>query len=249
MTRIDWDKAGARIFEAGVDRGVLYVGDAPGVPWVGLISVNHTKTGGDSKPRFLDGVQISNYTSPERFAATLEAYTYPTEFEPCDGISLLQNGLRATRQRRAPFGMVYRTKVGNEIVGVEHAYKIHVMYNLRAEPSNRGYRTLGDDEEAMTFSWDLTSRGELVAGLVPTAHFVLDSRDIPAELLATVENIFYGDSTQEPSLPSAGELFFMFDSYNDLVYDAGGPFTPAFSIHDAGSASTAVTSTVDSGGV
>lgn len=249
MTRLAWSQVGTRLFEAGVDRGVLFVGDGVGVPWTGLISVKDNRSGGETKPLYVDGVMVSNHSRLEKFEGTIEAFTYPPEFEICDGTTNLQNGLRAKRQRRRPFNLVYRTKVGNDVSGLDYAYKIHILYNLRAEPADRGYDTLNDDVEPITFSWDVTARPEVVEGLVPTAYFEVDSRQTPAELLTIIENILYGDSTQDPSLPSAGELVFLFDAYNDLVYDAGGVLTPAFSIHDAGSASTSVTSTIDSGGV
>lgn len=249
MTRIVWSEAGTRLFEAGVDRGVLYIGSEPGVPWTGLIGVQQNQNGGDPKPRFIDGVKVSNHASLEQFEGSIEAYTYPTQFEQCDGTARLQNGLRAKRQFRKPFSMCYRTRIGNDLQGLEYGYKIHILYNLRAQPASREYETLGEDVEPMTFTWDVTARPEMVLGLVPTAYFEIDSRDVPAELLQIVEDMLYGNSTQNSSLPSAGELFFLFDSYNDLVYDAGDPYTPVFSIHDAGSPSTPVTSTIDSGGV
>jgi hypothetical protein len=247
MARIDWAQVGSRYFEAGIDRGVLYVGNNPGVPWVGLIGVEHNASGGDAKPRYLDGVKISNYAAPEEFEATIEAFTYPTAFEQCDGTAHIQNGLRVSQQFRKSFGMTYRTKVGNDAKGLDLAYKIHILYNLRAEPTDRGYETLGDDNEAMSFSWGVTSRGEMVTGLFPSAHFTVDSRDVPAELLQDIENILYGDSSNEPKLPSPGELIFLFDSFEDLVYDAGDPFTPVFAIYDAGDPLTPVTETIDGG--
>lgn len=247
MARIDWSAVGSRFFEAGVDRGVLYLADNPGVPWVGLTAVNQSQSGGESKPRYIDGVKISNHASPEEFRATIEALTYPTEFEQCDGTAFVQNGLRATQQRRKPFSMVYRTRVGNDIDGVDHSYKIHILYNLRAEPTERGYQTLGEQDEAMVFSWDVTARGELINGLLPTAHFEVDSRDVPVDLLQALEDILYGAEMTDPSLPSPGELVFLFDSFEDLVYDAGTPFTPVFATYDAGSPSTPVLETIDGG--
>lgn len=249
MTRIAWSESGTRVFEAGVDRGVLYIGAGSGVPWTGLIAVKQSRTGGKVKPRFIDGIKVSNHASFEQFEGNIEAFTYPIEFDVCDGLALYQNGLRLRGQRRRPFHMTYRTKVGNDLAGVDHAYKIHILYNLRAEPADRGYQTLGETVEPMTFSWDISARPDMVEGIFPTAHFEIDSRDVPAELLETLENLLYGSDANDATLPSAGELLFMFDSYEDLVYDAGGPLTPVFSIHDAGSASTPVTSTIDSGGV
>lgn len=247
MTRIDWDRPGEHYFETGIDRGVLYVDDNPGIPWIGLVNFNQSQSGGESAERYLDGIKISNRTSPEEFEGTLEAYTYPTEFEPCDGTHRADNGLRITQQRRRPFNMVYRSQVGNDTTGLGRAYKIHIIYNLRAQPSDRGYHTLAEQNEPLMFSWKLTSRAVAVLGHRPSAHYIVDSRDIPAELLTQLEDILYGTETTDPSIPSPGELLFLFDSYLDLIYDAGTPFTPVFITYDAGDPSTPVDATIDGG--
>jgi hypothetical protein len=247
MTRIDWARAGDRYFEAGIDRGVLYVGDNPGVPWVGLVNFNQNQSGGETAGRYLDGIKISNRSTPEQFEGTLEAYTYPVEFERCDGTYRADNGLRVTQQRRVAFHMTYRSKIGNDLAGLEKAYKIHILYNLKAEPSDHGYHTLVEQNEPSTFSWKLTSRAVAVLGHRPSAHYIVDSRDIPAELLVQLENILYGTELTEASIPSPGELLFLFDSYLDLIYDAGTPFTPVFVTYDAGTPSTSVDATIDGG--
>lgn len=249
MTRVQWGDPLQRLFEGGVDQGVLYVSNNPGVPWVGLISVNESQSGGEPKPRYHDGVKISNHASIEEFEGNIEAFTYPIEFEPCDGVAMLQNGLRATRQRRRQFSMCYRTKVGNALSGIGFAYKIHILYNLQAQPSERRFPTLGDITEPSRFSWDVSARPDRVAGLIPTAHFVIDSRSVPAELLVSVENMLYGTAETDPTLPSAGELIFLFDSFEDFVYDAGGPLDPVFLIHDAGGIDDPVTLVLDGGEV
>lgn len=249
MTRIAWSESGSRLFEAGVDRGVLYLNNGLGVAWTGLIAVRETQAGGDPKPRYIDGIKVSNHAALEQFEGTIEAFTYPSEFEVCDGTAQYENGLRVRHQRRRSFGMSYRTKIGNDVSDLDLAYRIHILYNLRALPSGRDYQSLGENTEPITFSWDVSSRPEVMANLVPTSHFEIDSRYVPAELLQILENMLYGDSTQDATLPTAGELLFLFDSFEDLVYDAGNALTPVFSIHDAGTASTPVTTTVDSGGV
>lgn len=247
MTRIDWSQVGQRFFEAGIDRGVLFTENGQGIPWVGLVNFNQKQSGGESSPRYLDGIKISNRTSPEEFEGTLEAYTYPIEFERCDGTYRAENGLRITQQRRRPFSMVYRSKIGNEVAGLERAYKLHLMYNLKAEPSDRGYKTLVEQNEPLTFSWNITSRAVPVEGYRPSAHFIVDSRDIPAELLIELENLLYGTEDTDPSLPTPGELLFMFDSYLDEVYDAGDPYTPVFVTYDAGDPYEPVVATIDGG--
>lgn len=247
MTRIDWSEVGQRYFEAGIDRGVLFINGNPGVPWIGLVNFSHKQSGGESSPRYLDGIKISNRSSPEEFEGTLEAFTYPVEFERCDGTHRAENGLRVTQQRRQTFNMVYRSKVGDEIAGLSRAYKLHLMYNLKADPSDRGYRTLIDQTEPQTFSWNITSRAVPIEGFRPSAHFIIDSRDIPAELLTQLEDLLYGTEETDSSLPTPGELLFMFDSYLDEVYDAGTPYTPVFVTYDAGDPYEPVIATIDGG--
>lgn len=247
MARISWTNVGSRVFEAGIDRGVLYVDGIPGVPWVGLVGVNQQQSGGEAKPRYQDGMKTGNRTSPEQFEATIEAFTYPLEFEHCDGTHRGDNGLRITQQRRKPFGMCYRSNIGNDVSGLSHGYKLHILYNLKAEPSDRGYQTLTDTSEPSTFSWKVTSRAVQILGHRPTAHFIVDSRDVPLALLQALEDKLYGTELQEPTLLSPGELLFLFDSFEDMVYDAGSPYTPVFVTYDAGTPSTPVLETIDGG--
>lgn len=247
MTRLSWTETGERYFEAGIDRGVLFTSGNPGVPWVGLVNFNQQQSGGESTPRYLDGIKISNRTSQEEFEGTLEAYTYPIEFERCDGTDRADNGLRITQQRRREFHLVYRSKIGNEIAGLDRAYKLHLIYNLKAEPSERGYRTLVEQNEPLTLSWRITSRGAVIPGYRPLSHFIIDSRDIPSELLSQLEDMLYGTEDADSTLPSPGELLFLFDSYLDTVYDAGSPYTEVFVTYDAGTPSTPVDETLDGG--
>jgi hypothetical protein len=247
MARISWSNPGKRVFEAGVDRGVLYVGTNPGVAWTGLVAVNQGTAGGQAKPRYLDGIKIGNRSSLEDFEATIEAFTYPPEFEVCDGTGRLDNGLRISQQRRESFGMTYRTKVGNDLEGLSHGYKIHFLYNLKAEPSDQGHKTLGEEVSPLNFAWKVTARPPRVAGHRPSAHFWIDSRDIPTALLESVEDVIYGTDVIPPRLPTASELVFMFDSFADDVYDAGTPYTPVFVTYDAGTPATSVTDTIDGG--
>jgi hypothetical protein len=247
MTRINWGETGTRVFQAGIDRGVLYVDGNQGVPWVGLIAVNESPNGGEAKPRYLDGIKISNRSTPEEFKATIEAFTYPLEFERCDGTYMGENGLRIKQQKRLPFGISYRSLVGNDVSGLSLGYQIHVVYNLKAAPSNRGYQTLTNQSEPATFNWEVTSRAAPVSGFRPSSHFVFDSRDVPAELMQQLEDLLYGTETLPSTLPTPGELMFLFDSFNDLVYDAGDPYTPAFVTYDAGTPATSVIETIDGG--
>lgn len=247
MPRAVWGKVGERFYEAGVDRGMLYVGTDPGVAWTGLVSVEESPTGAKPKPRYLDGIKFLNRQTNEEFEGNIEAYTYPDEFARCEGSLAVGNGLFARQQRRAPFGLAYRSKVGNDIDGIDHAYKINIVYDALAEPAGHTHRTLSDSDDMFNFSWHITTKPQIVAGVKPTANFVIDSRETPDGLLSYIEDILYGTDLQDPRLPSAGELAYLFMSFNSDVIDAGGPLDPAYYVYDGGSPTSTPTTILDGG--
>jgi hypothetical protein len=247
MARLSWSADGERYFEGGVDRGVLYVDDGPGVAWSGLVSVAESPSGVTVEPYYIDGVKYLNRLTREEFEATITAYTYPEEFGKCDGTLAVGNGLFARQQRRRPFGFSYRTKVGNDTDGTDHAYKIHVVYGASAEPSSVSYQTLGGAQDALNFSWHVTTKASLVKNFAPSAHFVIDSRETPGALLGAIEDILYGTPQATPRLPSAGELAFLFTSFNNTNFDAGGPLDISYYVYDAGTPSSVNTEIFDGG--
>lgn len=248
MTRLAWGNVGERVYEAGVDRGVLYVAGSDGVSWNGLVSITETPTGGDSQPFYLDGVKYLNSLSMSEFEATLQAFTYPDEFAQCDGTQSIGPGFLATNQRQKPFNLVYRSKVGNDVDGVDHAYKIHILYDVLASPTDHPNNTLsGDNHDPINFSWKLTAKPSIVEGFTPTAHFILDSREVPDSILQDIENLLYGTDVSVPRLPSISELIFIFESYSTDTYDAEGPTSPYFQTIDGGSPDVEPTDTADGG--
>lgn len=231
MTKISWAGTGEKFFEAGVDQGVLYVDGNDGVPWIGLIKVSENTNGGDARETYLDGIKIVNRSRPEDFKATIEAYTYPKEFNACEGSLEMAHGLRISQQGRKMFGMSYRTKVGNDIDSLQHAYQIHLVYNALAAPTQRDYETLSDGTEPATFSWEITTRPERFVdpffGTKYGAHLVLDSRVVYPWALAAVEDVLYGTDTTAPRLPSAEELLALFvdNALVQVVDNGDGTFT------------------------
>lgn len=213
MTKLQWDGAGQRFYESGVDRGVLYVSPTVAVPWNGLLSVDESTSGGDPRPYYQDGVKYLSVSGREQFAATIEAYTYPDEFAPHNGWGIVKNGLRVGNQRRITFNLTYRTGIGNDTEGLEHGYKIHLVYNALVTPSNRAYRSSGQSADPTTFSWELSTTPTAVAGFKPTAHLVLDSRFAPASLLKKVEDILYGSDNLQPRMPTALEIITLVDEF------------------------------------
>lgn len=226
MAKLSWDAPGERFFEAGVDRGVLYPRTGQGVAWNGLIAVTETPVGGEAKPFYLDGIKYENRTTAEEFAATIEAFTYPDEFAICDGTSSLTTGLFANQQYRQPFGLCYRTKIGNDVSGQDFGYKIHLVYNATASPTQRGNQTISDNPDAIQFNWSVTTIPVRVTGIKPTAHFIIDSTKTDPIVLAAVEALLYGSEENVPTLPTPDELV-------AIYLDAEPPV--AFVVTDIGS--------------
>lgn len=221
MTKLVWNAIGERFFETGVERGVLYLDGVAGVPWNGLISVSESPSGGDVTPYYIDGIKYLNVVSGEEFAATIEAFTYPDEFNQCDGASRISNGLFATQQKKKSFGLSYRTRIGNDVDGVDHAYKIHVVYNAITTPTQRSNSTLTDSVEADNFSWSIVTKPPTFTGYKPTSHFVIDTREVTADLLSEIEDILYGSDTTPARLPDVPELISIFTAFPDTFEDAG----------------------------
>lgn len=214
MPMLKWGAVGERYFEAGVDRGVIYVDGQDGVAWTGLISVNEAPTGGDPKPYYLDGVKYNNRASREEYKASIEAYTYPPEFAPCDGTVELEGaqaqGLFISQQPRKPFHFSYRTKIGNDLEGIDKGYKIHIVYNALATPTNKSYKALGKSEDASTFSWDITTMSRVIQGSLTSAHLVIDTREAYPWAVAAIEQKLYGTVDTPAVMPTPDELIALF---------------------------------------
>lgn len=219
MSKLIWDKTGERFFETGVDRGVLYVQDdtgayGDGVAWNGLVSVSENPTGGEPEAQYADNIKYLNLMSTEEFEATIEAFTYPAEFEVCNGSVEAGTGVQLGQQPRRAFGFSYRTLIGNDVVGQDLGYKIHLVYNALAGPSEKSYETINDTPEAITFSWDITTTPVPVTGFKPTASLVIDSTKVDPADLAAIEELIWGkdavvepeEAAVEPSLPSPDEI-------------------------------------------
>lgn len=234
MTRLTWDAVGERVFEAGVDHGVLYVDGSDGVPWNGLTSVSESPSGADLQEYYIDGIKYLQLLSAEEFVATVEAFTYPDEFAVCDGSRSAGNGLFMMQQPRKPFGLCYRTRVGNDIRGVDLGFKLHIVYNALAAPSQRTNNSLSEQVEPMSFSWTITTKPPSMVGFKPTAHMIIDSRETPSDLLADITDILYGTEDTPSRLPSADELISLFNSYQSSVLDAGHLTEPYYNGFDGG---------------
>jgi hypothetical protein len=211
MAEIKWDGVGDRIFETGVDHGVLYVRDdlgayPQGVAWNGLTTVTESPSGAEVTPQYADNMKYLNLQSAEEFGATIEAFMYPDEFAACDGTAEIAPGVFVGQQNRSTFGFSYRTKVGNDTKGQDYGYKLHLIYGALAAPTEKSYTTINESPEAMSFSWEVSTTAVDVPGFKPAAQVVIDSTVVPPEYLAAVEDILYGTTTGTPKLPTPTEL-------------------------------------------
>lgn len=200
MPKLVWDADSKRLYETGVDHGVLYVKNAEGaypqgVAWNGLTAVTESPSGAESTPLYADNIKYLNLRSAEEFGATIEAYTYPDEFAQCDGRAELAKGIMIGQQSRKMFGLSYRTKIGNDTDGEDHGYKLHLIYGCDAAPSERGYQTVNDSPNAITFSWTISTTPVNVKGFKPTASIEIDSTKVDPEKLAALEAELYGSDS------------------------------------------------------
>lgn len=211
MAKIVWDESGKRLYETGVKNGVLYIQDETGaynkgVAWNGLTAITESPSGAEATPLYADDIKYLELFSAEEFGATIEAYTYPEEFEACDGSASLGTGVTIGQQDRKTFGLCYRTVLGNDVKSNEYGYKLHLIYGAKAAPSEKGYQTINDSPEAITFSWEVTTTPVNVAGFKPTASVTIDSTKIDAAKLKTIEDMLYGTESVEAKLPLPDEL-------------------------------------------
>lgn len=211
MSKIVWDAVGEHTFETGVRNGVLYLKDVEGayntgVAWNGLTSVSESPEGAEATDLYADDIKYLTLMSAENFKATIEAYTYPVEFEECDGSATIANGVVIGQQSRKPFGLCYRTAIGNDTDGNEHGYKLHIVYGCQASPSEKQYSTINDSPEAITFSWEVNTTPVNVTGKKPTATLIIDSTKADKAKLTALEAILYGSESTEPRLPLPDEI-------------------------------------------
>lgn len=211
MSKIEWDKTGERLYETGVKKGVLYPQDKQGtypkgVAWNGLTSITESPSGAEPTALYADDMKYLNLLSAEEFGATVEAYMYPDEFGECDGSAEIAKGVSIGQQPRKAFGLSYVTTVGNDTEMNDHGYKLHIIYGALAAPTEKGYSTINDSPEAITFSWELSTTPVAVTGHKPTASLTIDSTKVDTAKLAALEKILYGDTDTEARLPLPDEI-------------------------------------------
>lgn len=221
MAKLTWDAEEDRVYETGVDHGVLYIPEAGaytnGVPWNGLTAVSETPSGAEASPIYADNIKYLNLISAEEFGGTIEAVTFPEEFYQFDGGAIVAGGVVVGQQGRAKFGFSYRTLVGDAVVGNRKGYKLHLVYGAQAAPSERAYNTVNDSPETATFSWEFTTTAVPVTDLMPTALITIDSTKVVPSELAALETILYGEAETDPVLPLPDEVIALFPTSGEPV--------------------------------
>jgi hypothetical protein len=215
MTVLTWDATGEREYETGVDKGVLYtIGTdgqySVGTAWSGLTEIDEKPGGAGTTPQYADNQIYVNLTAAETFAGTIKAFTFPDEFLECDGTVQPTPGVAVGQQTRKTFGLAYRTLIGNDTDGQDHGYKLHLAYGCQAAPSEKDYATVNDSPAAIAFSWDFTSTPVQVTGLKPTSLITIDSTQVDATALQSLEALLYGGADAEASLPLPDAVLALF---------------------------------------
>ena len=216
MSKLVWDKSGEHLYETGVDHGVLYPevdGGYPlGIAWNGLTTVTESPSGAEANAMYADNIKYLNILSAEEFGATIEAYMYPDEFCACDGSASPTKGMYVGQQSRQHFGISYRTVLGNDTKSNDYGYKLHLIYNCLAAPSEKAYASVNDSPEAISFSWEVSTTPVQITGYKPTATIIIDSTKVDQTKLAALETILYGVDAAgeiaavEPRLPLPDEV-------------------------------------------
>jgi hypothetical protein len=210
MSKLVWDQISERLYETGVDRGVVYpqVGAAypKGAAWNGLTGVTLSPSGAEPTPLYANNHKYLNLMSVEELGGTIEAYTYPDEFAACNGLATLAPGVRIGQQKRKTFGMCFRTMVGNDVDGTAYGYKLHLVYGALASPSEESNTTINDSPEAKTMSWEFSTTPVEANGFEPTSHVEIDSTAVDPEKLAALEAVLYGSESEEARLPLPDEV-------------------------------------------
>ena len=231
MTALTWDGTGERVYETGVDHGVLYLINNgiydTGFAWNGLTAVTESPSGAEATPLYADNIKYLNLTSAEEFSATIEAYTHPAQFGQCDGTATPSNGVSIGQQPRKPFGFSYRTRVGNDVSSTDYGYKLHLIWGAQAAPTEKAYETINDTPDAITFSWEISTTPVAVTGFKPTASMIIDSTKVDPAQLATLENILYGTAGADPRLPLPDDVIAIFAGAGTVVTPAEPTFVPA----------------------
>lgn len=225
MSKMTWHGVGEREIEAGVSEVALFPmgtsGYETGVAWNGVTAINENPSGADVTDLYADNIKYASMRAAEKFGFTIEAFTYPPEWAECDGSKEAEDGVFLGQQARKAFGLVYKSQVGDaEHPGMDKGFKLHIIYNSTASPSGRGYTTINENPDAISFSWEANSTPVAVTGFKPTCEIVIDSTKVgtngTTKLNALLDTIYGRDAGDgvtalTPTLPSPDDVLSAMD--------------------------------------
>lgn len=220
MAAVVWSNPTSRIFETGLDRGMLYVDEDNGVPWEGLVSIEENSEGEKPQSYYIDGFKYLVHHFADESTYNLSAFYSPEEFDECDGSSEMISGLSIKNQIRKEFSLSYRSRLGNGTEGLDFGYKIHLIYNATASPSEGIYSTLSDSVDVEPLSWDMVTRPVLIRDQAPSSHFVIDSTKISPGNMQAIEEVLYGSDSAQPRIPNPNEIVAIIASVEGVEIDA-----------------------------
>ena len=213
MVKLQWDQVGQRLYETGTSKGVLFVQNdsgayGTGVAWNGLQSVKKANDGAEATPLYADNMKYIELMSAENLKGSIDAYTYPEEFEACDGSAAVNPGVYVGQQTRKTFGLVYSTIVGNDTKGNRYGEKLHIIYNAKVSPTERAYETVNEDPTALTFSWEFSTTPNDLSdiGLEPSAGITVSSVEVGTAKFKALQDLIYGTEDKESKLPTIQEV-------------------------------------------
>ena len=210
MAKLLWDQDTERLYELGVEQGAIYPltngAYGAGEAWNGLISVTESPSGAEPTALYANDKKYGELTSAEELGGTIECYTYPAGFNGCIGLKEIAPGVTVAQQTHTPFGLVYKTLIGNDTDNIKHGYKLHIIYGARAAVSERANTSINESPEAMTMSWEFSTTPVAVEGYDPTSKLTFNSTTADKEKLAALEAILYGSESEEPRLPLPAEI-------------------------------------------
>lgn len=232
MATLVWDPAGQRLYETGVDKGVLYLQNPDGTygvgeAWNGLTNVTETPSGAEETKLYANNRKYLAMRSAEDLGGTIQAYTYPKSWEECDGSKSIATGVHVSQQSRSAFGMTYRTRVGNDVKGDDYGYKLHIIYNATVSPSERAYATINDSPEAIQFSWEFATTPvdipKEIGDYRPTSCLTINSTELTTTeaeaALTSLEDMLYGTEKTDSTLPSPAQVYELFGKLTESTGD------------------------------
>lgn len=219
MAKMTWDQTGSRFFHTGVSDVALFMqtgssgtneGYVQGVPWSGVTGITQSPDGADAQNFYADNIKYLSLRAKENWKGTIKCYQYPETFKQALGRKELVAGSKVWvgQQPRKSFGLVWKTKYGNDTDGEDHGYVLHIAYGLTAGPSEEEDNTTNETPEINEFSFDLESTpASTTDGSFVSSYVELNSTDFTTTAAATklnevIEYIYGSASSSVYTMPT-----------------------------------------------